>query len=129
MPLPLFISRYSNNQSFYKLITIHKAIKHQKMNTEKNPCESDPTYSYQNCIIQKLLSGHKCKPYWLTNFDHNRICSNVSDMRKYFNTLQPLKTLADETIQERYKCLKPCTFMEYQVRRFLAWSCLKSIKC
>ena len=90
------------------------------MNTEKNPCESDPTYSYQNCIIQNLISGNKCKPYWLTNIEHKKICSNVSDMGGYFYGLVALKTMDDQNILEKYKCKKPCTYMEYKVRQFLA---------
>ena len=88
------------------------------MNTEKNSCEEDPTYSYQNCVIQKLISGNNCKPYWLENIDHDRICSNVSEMVGYFATLQKLKTTDEDTVFETYKCKKPCTYMEYKVCQF-----------
>ena len=92
-----------------------KAIRHQKMNTESNPCEADLSYSYQDCIIQKLISNNPCKPYWLKNIYHERVCANVSDMSKYFVELQKLKNMNDETIFKTYKCKKPCTFMEYKV--------------
>ena len=89
------------------------------MNTEKNSCEEDPTYSYQNCVIQKLISGNHCKPYWLENIDHDRICSNVSEMVGYFATLQKLKTTDEDTVFETYKCKKPCTYMEYKVYQYM----------
>ena len=50
------------------------------------------------------------------NIAHNRICSNVSELESYFMQLQSLKTMDDETLFEKYKCKKPCTFMEYKVR-------------
>ena len=92
-----------------------KAVRHQKMNTKRNPCETDQSYSYQNCVMQRLVSNEKCKPYWLINIAHDRICSNVSEMQSYFIQLQSLKTMDDESIFEKYKCKKPCTFMEYKV--------------
>ena len=92
-----------------------KAIRHQKMNTERNPCETDVHYSYQDCVKQKFISNLQCKPYWLKNIYHDRICENVSEMSPYFIELQKLKNMDDETIFETYKCRKPCTFMEYKV--------------
>ena len=70
------------------------------MNTERNPCETDESYSYQNCVIQRLVSNDICKPYWLKNIAHDRICSNVSEMESYFMQLQSLKTMDDETLFE-----------------------------
>ena len=85
------------------------------MNTERNPCEADLDYSYKDCVIQKLVSNNICKPYWLNNIEHDRVCTNVSEMDPYFVELQALKTMDDESIFEKYKCKKPCTFMEYKV--------------
>ena len=96
--------------------TLFKAIKHNKMNTKKNPCEPASDYSYFSCIMQKMVKRTNCKPFWMTMINSDLApCKNYSMLRKYFEMSNELNMMDEKTLYDTYQCLKPCSFMEYKV--------------
>ena len=93
-----------------------QAIKHHKLNTKRNPCEPAKEYKYFDCIIQKTLQSLGCKPFWLDMIESELpLCSNYSSLSKYRLMTNELLNMDERTLFEKFKCLKPCSFMEYQV--------------
>ena len=60
-------------------IFFFQAIKHNKLNTKRNPCEPAKEYKYFDCIMQKTIERLGCKPFWVDMID-----------RPFFATQKPL---------------------------------------
>ena len=99
-----------------------QAIKHNKLNTEKSPCQSAQDYKYFDCIMLKTLQRLGCKPFWMDMIESDLpLCSNYSSLSKYRNMTQDILSKDERALFEEFKCLKPCSFMEYQVSFDLNW--------
>ena len=97
-----------------------QAIKHIKLNTERNPCQPAEDYKYFDCIMLKTLHSLGCKPFWMNMIKSDLpLCSNYSSLSKYFVTTADIVSMDEKTLFEEFKCLKPCSFMEYQVKALL----------
>ena len=104
------------------LFFLFQAIKHHKLNTEKNPCQPAQDYKYFDCIMLKTLQRLGCKPFWMDMIESDLpLCSNYSSLSKYLIMTLDIIQMDERTLLEEYKCLKPCSFMEYQVSFDLNW--------
>ena len=85
------------------------------MNKKEKPCMDSPDYKYQNCLIGKILDRIKCQPYWVNISQSHKNCTEEKDLRKFLDTLTFLSFGTANQINDQFGCLKPCTFIEYQV--------------
>ena len=64
----------------------------------------------------KTLLSLGCKPFWMDMIESDLpLCSNYSSLSKYLIMTLDILKMDERTLLEEYKCLKPCSFMEYQV--------------
>ena len=64
----------------------------------------------------KTLLSLGCKPFWMDMIESDLpLCSNYSSLSKYLIMTLDIIQMDERTLLEEYKCLKPCSFMEYQV--------------
>ena len=85
------------------------------MNTVKNPCETSPDYVYQHCVEERMAQKIGCKPFWLKQDMNLETCQEPKHMKEYLSKLRESLGMDEQTIYEEYKCLKPCTYIEYKV--------------
>ena len=85
------------------------------MNTRKSPCEPSPDYVYQHCVLERIAQKIGCKPFWLKLDINLETCQESKDMKTYLSKLRVSLGMDEQTIYEEYKCLKPCTYIEYKV--------------
>lgn len=78
-----------------------------------------PDYNYQNCMIGKILDLIKCQPYWVNISQSHKNCTEVKDLRTFLDTFTFLSHGTANQINDRFGCLKPCTFIEYQVFSYM----------
>ena len=98
------------------LFFLFQAIKHHKLNTEKNPCQPAQDYKYFDCIMQKTLQSLGCKPFWIDMIESDLpLCSNFSSLSEYRSMTRFILSMNERNLFKKFKCLKPCSFMEYQV--------------
>ncbi len=87
------------------------------MNTPEKPCEESTNYKYQDCINEKIVSEIGCSPYWLKSSQREfPYCSEVDQVKQYLDTQFSVSFLTEKQIRVQLNCLKPCTFIEYQVK-------------
>ena len=97
---------------------IFKAIKHIKMNRKDNQCEEAPNYDFADCLNNKIMFDVGCQPFWLHKSTINlNMCSNLSEYVNFISKYNKMTTLGPDIIKHRYKCLKPCSYMEYKVEK------------
>ena len=98
-----------------------KAVKHIKLNTLSKPCEEASEYKYQDCIQEKVLSQIGCVPYWLKSSKKGiPRCSEVGQIRMYYDIIYSTAYLSEPQIRDQFNCLKPCTYTEYQVKKWFS---------
>ena len=85
------------------------------MNTAKNPCEPSPAYVYQHCLEERISEKIGCKPYWIELDNNLETCKEPKNMGLYLQHLRESLGMDEQTIYEKYNCLKPCTYIEYKV--------------
>ena len=85
------------------------------MNTMKSPCEPCPDYVYQHCVLERIAQKIGCKPFWLKQDINLDTCQEPRNMKSYLSKLRESLGMDEQTIYEEYKCLKPCTYIEYKV--------------
>ena len=95
-----------------------KAIQHERLNTEIDPCEPSREYVFQNCINKKMIVKLGCQPFWLDHIQTDfQKCSEVSKLFEFIYDMGKLNQISTEKeLVEKYSCSKPCTYMEYKVR-------------
>ena len=86
------------------------------MNRPSRPCEESEDYSLADCINQGMARQIGCQAFW-SNFSGIPFCQDWGRLRKYIKayvntTLYLLGTF------DKHGCLDPCTYIEYQVKRF-----------
>ena len=95
-----------------------KAIRHEELNTESDPCEANPEYIFQNCIMEKLIEEIGCQPYWLdtmkTKFPS---CTWAFQLKQFLDKMGEVSMLNERKFQELIQCYKPCTYFEYKVEK------------
>ena len=62
-----------------------------------------------------MLEKLKCQPFWLNISQTLKTCTEVEKMQKFLDSYTGLSWTTADEINERYDCLKPCTYIEYQV--------------
>ena len=85
------------------------------LNNKENPCMDSPDYKYQNCIIGKILDHIGCQPYWLNISKSHKNCTEVKNLQTFLETYKFMSYGTAKQIDDYFGCLKPCTFIEYQV--------------
>ena len=85
------------------------------MNTVKSPCETSPDYVYQHCLEDRIAQKMGCKPFWLKQDMNLDTCQEPKHMKDYLSELRESLGMDEQTIYEEFKCLKPCTYIEYKV--------------
>ena len=74
-----------------------------------------PDYKYQNCIIGKIFDRVGCQPYWLNISQSHNNCTALKELRKFMEWYGRMSYGTAKQINDYFGCLKPCTFIEYQV--------------
>ena len=86
------------------------------MNRKDNQCEESTTYSFVGCLKNKIMFDVGCQPFWLHKSTINLdMCSNLSQYINFISQYNEMTMLSPDIINDRYKCLKPCSYMEYKV--------------
>ena len=85
------------------------------MNKKEKPCTDSPDYKYQNCIFGKILDHIGCQPYWLNISQTHKNCTKIGELRTFLETYKFMSYGSAKKINDYFRCLKPCTFIEYQV--------------
>ena len=86
------------------------------MSTDTDPCVSSKNYVYQNCIMKKMMSKIGCHPYFMNIESDFENCSKASELDNFIWHLNQLNMIStEEEIFNKFKCLKPCHYMEYKV--------------
>ena len=68
--------------------------------------------------MQKTLQSLGCKPFWIDMIESDLpLCTNYSSLSKYRFMTGDILSMNERTLLEESKCLKPCSFMEYQVNK------------
>ena len=93
-----------------------KAIKHQKMNRPSHPCEESEDYSLADCINQGMARQIGCQAFW-SNFSGIPVCQDWGRLKKYIKAYENATLYLHGTF-DKHGCLDPCTYIEYQVKRF-----------
>ena len=65
------------------------------------------------------MSKVGCRPYWLSlTFISTEVdnCTNATQLVQFLKLMSKVEDVANEKeLYAGYKCLRPCTFMEYKV--------------
>ena len=86
------------------------------MNRKDKPCEESPDYNYADCIHKQVMVDVGCQPYWFYKPDISvPKCSNSSQYISFLSSYRVMMILDVDNLYRKYKCLKPCTYMEYKV--------------
>ena len=85
------------------------------LNSKKKPCMDSPNYKYQNCIIGKILDLIGCQPYWVNISQSHENCTKIKQLQTFLETYKFMSYATANKINDYFGCLKPCTFIEYQV--------------
>ena len=93
-----------------------QAIKHERMNRASRPCEESEDYSLADCINQGMARQVGCQSFW-SNFSRIPFCRDWGSLKKYIRAYDDLMYL-HETF-DKHGCLEPCTFIHYQVKKFV----------
>ena len=86
------------------------------MNKAESPCIDKLDYKYHECISQKIITEVGCKPFWMN--DSKSLlseCSKMAQVMELMDNLSSLKYMHEEHISHYYNCLKPCSYIEYQL--------------
>ena len=92
-----------------------QAIKHQKLNKVDSPCNDSPEYKYQSCIVGRMLDKLGCQPFWLNVSQSLKTCTEIEELKTFLDTYSNLSSWTPEDTDKHFTCLKPCTYIEYQV--------------
>ena len=104
---------------FFIPFKILKAIKHKNFDRKTNPC-SDFNNNFADCINEKLMFNVGCQPHWFYKPEINlTLCSNFSQFNTFISEYTEIWDLSPKDINERFGCVKPCTYMEYKVNTHL----------
>ena len=90
------------------------------LNSKENPCMDSTDYKYQNCMIVKIIDSIGCQPYWINISQSYDTCTELKDLRTFLERFTFLARATATQIDDSFGCLKPCTFIEYQV--FYMWA-------
>ena len=85
------------------------------LNSKEKPCMDSPNYKYQNCIIGKILDRIGCQPFWVNISQSHENCTEVKQLQIFLETYKFMSYGTADQINDYFGCLKPCTFIEYQV--------------
>ena len=110
--------RYSRSSVYERYITmfvIMQAVQHQLLNYKENPCMDFPDYKYQNCMIHKIIDSIGCQPYWVNISQSHETCTELKDLKTFLERFKSTSKITASQINDKFGCLKPCTFIEYQV--------------
>ena len=94
-----------------------KAIQHEEIRTETNPCTESSNYVYQFCLQNEAISKVGCRPHWiLHNQTEFETCTNASQLDEFIGLIDEVKEMPDvKEVFSHSKCMKPCKYMEYKV--------------
>ena len=76
---------------------------------------ASPNYKYQNCIIGKILDLIGYQPYWVNISQSHENCTKIKQLQTFLETYKFMSYATANKINDYFGCLKPCTFIEYQV--------------
>ena len=98
-----------------------KAIQHEEIRTDRNPCTESANYVYQFCLQKEIISKVGCRPHWIMyNQTQFKTCTNASQLDEFIRLLDEVKAMPDvKAIFLYYKCMKPCKYMEYKVWNYI----------
>ena len=93
-----------------------QAIKHERMDRASRPCEESEDYSLADCINQGMAQQIGCQAFW-SNFSGIPVCQDWGRLKKYIKAYENATLYLHGTF-DKHGCLDPCTYIEYQVKRF-----------
>ena len=65
-----------------------------------------------------------CQPYWLNTSRSGKNCTDVKQLQTFLDIYSVRAYASEEQIKERFGCLTPCSYIEYQVSRRNDWAFL-----
>ena len=73
-------------------------------------------YDFNACIHDEIAKNIGCKPFWRAK-NPNRLsnCTEANDLIRYLYELKTTGHMDEQSLLDRYSCLKPCSYIEYQV--------------
>ena len=97
------------------------------LNSKEKPCSESSDYKYQDCIIGKILDRIGCQPFWVNISESHKSCTEVEKLQKFLEIYKFMSYGTASQINDYFGCLKPCTFIEYQVIKCVGHE--ESFKC
>ena len=101
---------------FYFFSFENQATRKMKLNRESSPCEAAKNYDFNSCVNDGIATSFGCKPFWISkSLNGLTNCSESSDLLRHLKELKITGHMDEQSLLERYSCLKPCSYTEYQV--------------
>ena len=95
---------------------ILQATRKIKLSRKSSPCEPSEDYDFNSCIFDEIAKNIGCKPFWITKNPNGLTnCTEANDLIRYLYELKTTGHMDEQSLLDRYSCLKPCSYMEYQV--------------
>ena len=95
---------------------VNQATRKKKLSRESSPCEPAKNYDFNSCIHDEIAKKLGCKPFWVSkSLNGLKNCSEPSDLLAYLLELKHTGHMDEQSLLERYSCLKPCSYIEYEV--------------
>ena len=89
-----------------------------KLNMKTNPCEPSSEYVFDSCIGGKIAKEFGCKPFWMSsNMTELDNCTKARELTRFLDRVRESQGMDDATLYENFGCLKPCSYMNYQVQK------------
>ena len=96
-------------------MTYIRAIKHIKMNREKEPCGSGLGYNFVRCLKNSIARTVGCRLEWdRVSSDQTPLCEYFGQVKKHEILYQKLGNMEQKELVEATGCALPCEYMEYQ---------------
>ena len=112
----------------YKTIDFLQATRKIKLSRKSSPCEPSEDYDFNACIHDKIAKIIGCKPFWKPKNPNGLAnCTEVNELSRYLYELKTTGHMDEQSLLDHYSCLKPCSYMEYQVDIYF-WSFTHMIK-
>ena len=101
-----------NGTGFYRDLTL---TKHKRLNQDRKPCESDPSYSFTVCIKEKLSEKLGCRLPWDKWSQQERVvCTSEEQFNRFESSYGELANADADRIIQITGCKEPCNFKEYK---------------
>ena len=114
---------------------LHQAIRHEKLNQPRRPCEPSPDYNLARCVEEYIVGQAGCQPPWRRfTFDGIPVCDNWTILKNYHDEKWKVigtgpAVMDTEDVLKTTECSLPCSYMEYKVSFSVSMCCVNVLSC